>query len=265
MTALSNHHASSIVKLMFIGDSGTGKTGAHVSLIEAGYKLRFLDMDNGLDSLIAFARKQCPDLIDNVDYETRRDKYKATKMGPIIAGLPSAFTDAMRLMTKWSDDTDPAEWGEGTIFVLDSLDSLGRSAFEWAKGMNAIATKPNPDPRNWFYVAQRAVEDVISLLSGESFRTNVIIVSHITMVENEDGSRKGYPSAIGTALSRNLGKYFNTMLLAETSGSGDNVRRTIKTVPTMTIDLKNPKPFTIDGTLPLSTGLATVFEKLKET
>ena len=128
-----------------------------------------------------------------------------------------------------------------------------------------MADKPNPDPRNWFYVAQRAVEDVISLLSGESFRTNVIIVSHVTLMELPDGNKKGYPSAIGTALSKNLGKYFNTMLLAETSGEGTKVRRTIKTVPTRMIDLKNPKPFTIDASLPLETGLATVFEKLKET
>ncbi len=105
----------------------------------------------------------------------------------------------------------------------------------------------------------------MSLLTGEDFKTNVIVVSHITLMELPDGTKKGYPSAIGTALSKNLGKYFNTMLLAETSGEGTNVRRTIKTVPTMIIDLKNPKPFTIEASLPLSTGLATVFEKLKET
>ena len=265
MTSLSDHHASSIVKLLFIGDSSVGKTGAHISLVEAGYKLRFLDLDNGLDILVALVRKQCPDLIDMVDYETRRDKYKATTMGPVISGLPSAFTDSMKLMTKWSDDTDPAEWGEDTIFVLDTFDSLGRAAYEWAKGMNAIAVKPNMDPRSWIYTAQGALEDVLSLLCGEEFRTNVIVVSHVKSVELKDGTTKDFPAAIGSALSKHMGKYFNTILLAERSGEGKNIKRTIKTTATASADLKNPKPFTIDATLPLETGLATVFEKLKET
>ena len=265
MTSLSDHHASSIVKLMSIGDSGTGKTGAHISLMEAGYKLRFLDLDNGLDILVALARKQCPDLMDNVDYETRRDKYKSTKMGPIISGLPRAFVDSMDLMTKWSDGTDPAEWGEDTIFILDSFDSLGRAAYEWAKGMNAIAAKPNPDPRSWIYTAQWALEDVLALLSSEAFNTNVIVVSHIKSIELKDGTTKDFPAAIGSALSKHMGKYFNTILLAERSGEGKNIKRTIKTTATASADLKNPKPFTIEGTLPLETGLAIVFEKLKET
>ena len=32
-----------------MGDSGTGKTEALCSLVLAGYKLRILDLDNGLD------------------------------------------------------------------------------------------------------------------------------------------------------------------------------------------------------------------------
>ncbi len=55
------------------------------------------------------------------------------------------------------------------------------------------------------------------------------------------------------------------MLLAERSGSGTNVKRTIQTLPTALIDLKNPAPFKLDTTLPLESGLATVFKTLKET
>lgn len=260
MTSLSNHHSGSVVKLIYIGDSGTGKTGSLVSLVEAGYKLRILDLDNGLDSLVSFARRQCSDKLDNVDYETRRDKYKSTPMGPTIAGRPTAFVDSLKLMTKWSDDTDPAEWDDDTVFVLDSLTALGRVAFEWAKGLNPTSK----DPRQWFYTAQRACEDVIALLTGEDFNTNVIVVSHITYTELNDGTQKGFPSAIGTALSKHIGKYFNTLILAETKGSGNNVKRTIRMAPTALIDLKNPAPFKFDVAEPLESGLATIFAKLKE-
>lgn len=259
MPSLTEHKSSTITKLLLIGDSGSGKTGSLVSLIEAGYKLRILDLDNGLDSLVAFARHRCPDKLANIDYETRRDKYKSTPSGPIIAGTPKAFTQSMSLMTKWTDESDPAEWGPEYILVLDSLTALGRAAFEWAKGM-APAVK---DPRQWFYTAQRAVEDVIALLSSEAFGTNVIIISHITYLELADGTQRGYPSAIGTALSKHVAKYFNTLVLCQSTGSGTNVKRRLHTLPTSLIDLKNPVPFKMEAAYDIDEGMAKIFETLR--
>ena len=51
MPSLSAHQSNDYVKLLLCGDSGSGKSGALASLVGAGYKLRILDMDNGLDSL----------------------------------------------------------------------------------------------------------------------------------------------------------------------------------------------------------------------
>jgi len=257
MPSLDNHHSSEFVKLMYIGDSSTGKTGSLASLVDAGYKLRIMDMDNGLDALKNFADES---KLQNVDYETRRDKWKGTKSGPIIVGVPKAFTDSLSLMTEWSDESTPAEWGADTIFVLDSLTAFGRSAFEWAKAMNATAK----DPRQWYFTAQQAVENTLSLLTSEAFHANVIVISHVNYKELTEGIHKGHPSAIGTALGPTIPRYFNTLVLAEASGMGKNVRRRIKTMPTGVIDLKTPVP-SIEYELPLETGLATLFEKLKET
>src|SRR5947207_14204487 len=99
MTNLANHHSSHIVKLLYIGDSGTGKTGSLTSLVKGGYKLRILDCDNGLDVLVQFIMRDCPDKIKNVDYETRRDKFKASPVGPVISGSPRAFIDCLGLLT----------------------------------------------------------------------------------------------------------------------------------------------------------------------
>jgi hypothetical protein len=52
------------------------------------------------------------------------------------------------------------------------------------------------------------------------------------------------------------------MILAEASGSGTNVRRRIKTMPTGVIDLKMPTT-AVDKELPLETGLSTIFAELK--
>ena len=259
MPSLADHHGSKFIKLFYIGDSGTGKTGSLVSLIGAGYKLRILDLDNGLDALFQETKRAFPDKLTNVDYESRRDQYKSSPSGPIISGQPKAFTDSLKLLDKWPDETSPKDWGEDTIFVLDSLTAFGKAAFEWAKGM-APAAK---DPRQWYFSAQQAVEDTIAMLTGENFKANVIVISHVTYSELQDGTTKGFASSIGSALGPKLPKYLNTLVLAEKSGSGANVKRTIKTMPTTTVELKNPISFKLPAVLPLETGLATIFSELK--
>lgn len=254
MPSLSQHQSSSYTKLIYIGDSGTGKTGSLVSLLAAGYKLKILDMDNGLDSLVYYAREQCPDKLDNVEYETIRDVYRSTKAGPMIKGQPKAFVAALDLLTSWSEIDDP-----NTIFVLDSGSSFGRAAFEWARGLNPIAK----DPRQWYFAAQQAFESTLAMLTGEQFRMNVILISHVNYKELTEGVHKGYPNAVGSALGPTVAKYFNTLILAETSGSGSNTRRKIKTLPTGVIDLKTPTP-KADKEYPLETGLASLFQTLKE-
>lgn len=258
---LSAHHGGDFVKVMYLGDSGTGKTGSLASLVKDGYTLRILDLDNGLDTLRQIVARDAPDGLDRVDYETRRDRYKATKTGPKLEGTPTAFTDSLALMTQWSDGTDPSQGGPQSIFVLDSLSSLGRAAFEWAR-FGAPSIK---DPRQWFYTAQHAIEDIISNLTSESFRANVIVITHVSYQDVAEGLTKGYPNSIGRALGPIISRYFNTLILAESIGSGKNVRRTIRTVPTGIIDLKTPAFFKLAVELPLEIGLSTLFKALKET
>jgi hypothetical protein len=252
MATLDNHQSSDYTKLIYLGDSGTGKTGSLVSLLLAGYTFKILDMDNGLDALVHYGRAAGANL-SNVEYETIRDEYRSTKAGPMIKGQPKAFVNALDLLTQWSEIEDP-----NCICVVDSGSAFGRAAFEWAKGMNPTAK----DPRQWFYTAQQAVESTIALLTGDGFKMNLILITHVNYKELTEGFNKGYPNMVGSALGPVIPKYFNTMVLAEASGSGTNVRRKIKTLPTGVIDLKVPNP-TVERELPLETGLATIFEQLK--
>jgi AAA domain-containing protein len=252
MPTLDNHQSDRFTKLIYIGDSSTGKTGSLVSLVAAGYKFKILDMDNGLETLKIYARQSGLDL-SGVEYETYRDEYRSTSAGPLIKGGAKAFTNALSKMTEWSEIED-----EKTIFVLDSLSAYGRAAFEWAKGMNPTAK----DPRQWFYQAQQAVESTVALLTGENFKMNVILISHVNYKEIIEGIMKGHVNAIGTALGPVIPRYFNTLLLAESIGAGKNVKRKIKTLPTGVIDLKIPSP-QAEAEYPLETGLADIFKLLK--
>ena len=191
------------VKALLMGDSGSGKTGATVSLVNAGYKVRILDLDNKVASgiLPKAIMRTCPDKIGNVDYISLRDRKKASPLGPIFDGVPQSFTKSMEYLNKWTDGSVPAQWGPETVFVLDSLTFLGDAAFNWAKSMNAGAK----DPRQWFYTAQQATEDVIGLLTSEHFHTNVLVIAHVSWSQKTDSNgvtlTKGYPASIGKPLT----------------------------------------------------------------
>lgn len=259
MTSLADHPSSAFAKLLYLGNSGTGKTGSLVSLVKAGYKLRILDLDNGFRILQSYVLKECPDKIANVDVETQRDKFKIVGTTMIIDGQPKAFAGAVKLLDKWSDGSSPKEWGEDTILVIDSLTRLGDAAFEWAKGMNPTAK----DPRQWYGAAQVGIEHVLSMLTADEFHSNVIVCTHVRIDTYEDGTVQVAPSALGQALGPKIPAYFNDMVLAVLKGFGDSAKRVIQTVPNGALALKTSAPFSVEKELPIETGMATLFASLK--
>lgn len=258
MPSLANHQSNEYVKLLLTGDSGSGKSGALASLVRAGYKLRVLDMDNGLDPLKTYIMKECPHAVDNVEFRTLRDNYKTTAAGPKV-DKPKAFVDAMRMLDQWKyDDTDlgrPSEWGPDYICVLDSLSFFSDAAFDWAEGLNPGAK----DPRQWFYSAQQAVESALALLTSSSFRTNVIVTAHVRYSTGDDGRNKGYPNAIGSALGPTIPRYFNHWAQCENKAG----KRTIRTVANAMFDLKNTMPFDMKADYDLGGGLQDFFAVLR--
>jgi hypothetical protein len=269
MPTLTHHQSNEFTKLLIQGDSGSGKTGALTSLVTAGYKLRILDMDNGLETLKQFILRECPEKIDNVEFRTLRDKRRASPLGPIIEGQPKAFVQALNMLDRWKykdeegNETDlgvPAEWGPDCILVVDSLTFLADAAFDFREPLVPKSAQGKYDIRAVYKDAQDAIENVLALLTSESFKTNVIVNSHIRYVDNPDGTKKGYPTAVGSALSPQIPRYFNSVALCQTSAGG---KRTIQTVATAMIDLKNPKPFGMASSYPIEVGLAEFFKALR--
>jgi len=260
MPKLSDHQSNEYTKVLLTGDSGSGKTGAKASLVKAGYRLFVLDMDNGLDPLKTFVGHECPDKLNAVEYRTLRDKRKTTAAGVVIDGRPTAWVNMMKMLDNWKyDDVDlgrTADLGSDCIVVIDSLSFASDAAFDWVQSLNPGAK----DPRQWFYAAQQQVESMLALLSSDGFRTNVIVDSHVRYSLGDDGTNKGYPNAIGSALGPTIPRYFNHWAQC-TNKAG---KRTIRTAATNTFDLKNSKPFEMKDEYPISTGLADFFAVLRE-
>jgi hypothetical protein len=266
MAKLSERAKTKKAKMIIVGDSGSGKTGALLSLVKAGYKLRVLDMDNGLSILEALIKKHCPDKLDAVDAITLRDAFKAGPQG-LKANNPKAFVQSMKYLNKWDDESIPSEWGkedDKIVFVLDTLTHLSNSAYAWADAMNPGAK----DKRQTFRAAQEAVENTIAMITSDEFDAHVVVISHIKrddLKADGTGGGKAYPSAVGRALGPIIGSYFDNLVMARATGTGDKIKRTIRLNSTAEIDLKSTAALKIEGNdLPLETGLADLFKQILE-
>ena len=256
-------------KLMLYGPSGSGKTGAFAALANAGYKVRILDFDRGLDPLSTYVK---PEFKQNVSFATCTDAMKPMGAGkPVPKGVPTAFARAMQRLDRWKDadeDLGPvSSWGPDTVLGWDSLTFSGDAALRIVLARNG---RSGETPYHTDYgEAMEMQERVLQLLYSDEIKCHVIVTAHFRFLEDDTASQafdeKGnllpkpqmaYPSALGKKLPPKIGRYFNTMLVTKTIGN----RRVISSMPEANVMVKSPVP--LPPQLPIATGLLTVFEAL---
>ncbi len=261
MPRLSAHQSQTTKKVLLIGDSGSGKTGSFVSLVKAGYNLRIIDFDSGLDILYNILKKEpnAKELLERVAYVTLRDKMKPVGAKLIPDGIPSAFSGALKLLDHWKTEDEDlgkvTDWTEKEVLIIDSFTFMCKNAFRYVEAVNGFK-----DQRQTYGETQRLVENVLGLLSSTLIKCNVIVTSHITFIDIDGGLTKGYPASVGKALSPQIPRYFNSVLETKTKGTGANAKHVILTVPDGLIELKNSgAPGAVPPELPIETGLADFF------
>lgn len=276
MTSLSEHPSSTTTKLLYLGDSGAGKTGSLASLVEAGYNLRVADFDAGLDILVNLLRAKNPALCNKVNFVTLTDPVRFVNGRPIPT--VGAWVKLGKILTEWPDGLgNITTWGTDDILVLDSLTFAGKACVRFICQLQGRAGDA-PQLQD-YWDAQRFLDQLLAALYSETVKCNVIVLSHIkeiakthTVLDSkgrsvrveEEGTRKGYAeSGTGNALSPTIGRYFNGVVMAEIEGSGQSARRLIRTVPHLNIGLKNPAPGSVKPSYPLATGLADYFAAVR--
>lgn len=267
MTSLADHQSTNITKLLLIGDSGSGKTGALASLAEAGFNLRVLDFDNGLDVLSNILRAKAPGALARVEFETLTDSMRNIG-GKLVPRAATVWQRTSKLLDNWSvangasKDLGPVtSWGPDDVLVIDSLTMLSNAAMNLVLSMNARLGQ-QPHQSDW-YVGQQMVEGLLQMLYDEGVGCNVIVISHITYIGEENGPVHGYPNTLGKALPPKVGRYFNTILQARTSGQGMTAKRQILTNTQGFVELKNTAPSKVPPAYPLETGLADYFKAVR--
>jgi len=268
MPPLSAHQSTLTTKMLLVGDSGAGKSGALASLASAGYNLRILDLDNGLDvlkNLLTDPRSGYdPASASRVEFETLTDPMKSVN-GRLLPSKATVWQRTVGLLNDWKTDTAKfgplVTWTPNDILVIDSLTMLCTAALNFVLSMNARLGQ-QPHQSDW-YTGQQMIEALLQMLYDDAVKCNVIVNCHITYVGEENGPQHGYPAALGKALPPKIGRYFNTTLMARTTGVGSNQKRKILTRTSGTVELKNTAPMAVLPEYPLETGLADYFSAIR--
>ena len=189
-----------------------------------------------------------------------------------------AWNQACTALAEWNEGDKKlgsvTDWDEKTVVVIDSFSTLAMMAYYYIQKLNNRlgAREDGYDFQRDVGAAQGQLRRLLEMLSSDGVKCNVVLISHITRVdvtqgfaqspeqrarENRPVDAKGYPAAIGRALSPHMGKFYNDVYQVEQSGSGTAVQRKISTVPINNVAAKNS--VYLDTNYPVSTGLAEIF------
>ncbi len=281
MPTLNNHALDHPVRILGMGDPGTGKTGSLANLINAlprwGIEQVIIqDWDDGLD-ILSFHVK--PDKMQLVHYATLSDELKATQEGVKIRKV-KAFPSGMGLMNNWQvgKEGEPGyenlgnanSWGKETIFICDTLTGLGDACMNYAIGTLNIdddwkATGAAMKLQGKYVQLLRALNCHIILFSHVRFiggGGQIVVqdqkqasagVSSFKVVDSaEEG--KAFPSALGRILPPTIGRHFNVQLEWCMKGT----HRKISTVP-RDDKMATKSPVKLQDYLSQETGLVDVF------
>lgn len=271
MPMLSAHQSSTTTKLLFIADSGGGKSGALASLAASGYNLRIIDTDNGLDVLRNYLTdpsseyvKRDPKCAERVQFVTLTDPRKNVG-GKLIPRSATVWQRAAKLLDNWEDGEVKlgpiTTWTSQDVLVIDSLTTLSDAALDFILSMNGRLGQ-RPQLQDWG-AGQDLVENLVEMLYDEAVKCNVIVNCHITYIGEEGGVLRGYPNTLGKALPPKIGRYFNTALMARSVGSGSALRRKILTNTSGVVELKNTAPLRVKPEYDLAWGLAEYFAAVR--
>ncbi|MGL5001839.1 MAG: AAA family ATPase [Casimicrobium sp.] len=264
MPPIAQHQTSKNAKILLIGSPGAGKTGAMISLAKAGYKIKMLDLDNGVEIL-----SNLSDAKMSIEVETVTETYKSSVGKAMPTG--GAFPKVMKLLDAW-----PVEWdadgkvtktqsitsfGPDTVFVVDSLTRLGQYAMDYVLSLNSRLGQ-QPQIQDWG-AAMTLQEGLLKMLSSSALKCHVIVCSHVKFLESEENQAMiGLPNALGKQLPTFVGSYFNSTLFVKTRGIGAGLKRLIFTKSPGIVDTKTPAPNSVKSEYPQDSGLAEYFKDL---
>lgn len=277
------------IKALYLGHSGSGKTGSLVSLAAAGYRVRILDLDNKAHIIRDYVTnpksmylQRRPDLwtqeqadktITNISYVTITEGFNIVPSRGAAYPKGDSWVKIGKLLNDWRDGDDHpgnlGKWGPDDVLVIDSFSRFCESAMYYQLSLTGRLTEGPQVGKigdNDYSRAYELIRNQLQLLKSDEVKCNVIMICHIVFMEPEgpqvsaNRQKRGFPQVYGNAnISPRISQYFGHSFRAAQIGNHPSVERTIITNNDDNIELINPAPFAIKHSYRLPTGLAEYF------
>lgn len=267
-------------RLLLMGNSGAGKTGALLSLAAAGYTLHILDTDRKAADLFRSLTSD-PEILSRIDIEQVIERLEARRVPgegrrARIKGEPKAFERCFEIIDAWLKEG----FDKQHIVVLDTFTALSKYAGSVAARINQRDVPIFQDYPAAFAMLRPFLEMITAFEAGslETFQCHVIVNAHLNYYEVKQKTGEKitvgrvkvdetqtidtlvYPKSIGQGLSPEIPTFFNAMLYVAQRSTND-AKRVIYTVPEGLVPVKTPVQG-LPRTLPVESGLATYFSLL---
>lgn len=281
-------------KIIYLGDSGAGKTGSLVSLAAAGYNVRILDFDDKAEILRDFLynpeksiyRRPRPGLWTQQQADTVMQRMSFMTMtehltikGSRAVPRGDCWVRAMNQLNHWTDGDDKpgniSKWPETDILVIDSFSRLCEAAMNYQLSLNnrlLEGPRVGTSQSNDYSAAYKYIMDFINLIKSDEIKCSVIIIGHIVFMERSGPQNtvtkesKGFLQVFGKAMiSPVISQHFPHVIRAKSIGNDPSVKRTIITNNDENVELITPAPLRVKKEYPLETGLAEYFRDVDAT
>src|ERR1700735_66319 len=258
-------------------DTDKGITILRSLLTHSKYPYAAYCKDHGIDvgKAVQFAHIDTPMKLGTTTHKVNgRDKTE-TILSPRNG---NAWGNIVKAMEKWPDEEDSGKahienWDENWVFVLDTLTTTAFYSFYFLQELNGHlgSREDGNEYRRDIGGAQTQLRRLLEFIGNSSVRCDCIINSHVRRIDIRRGfsenpaaraeaqatpDPKGFPSAIGNALSPQIGIRFNDLFVVEQTGSGNNVRREISTIPVSNTSAKTSAAF--ESRYDVRTGMAEI-------
>ena len=224
------------VKVMLMGPSGTGKTHAIGTLVDAGIEVFYFAYEQGMEALQGYFTdngKPIPahlhicsvkassasftEMADSVKYVNQLSYESLKKQIDPSKSKYNQLEQFLRNFNNVTDDTGQAfgsvqSWSPNRAIVIDGLTGLCDSAMK-----TCIGGKFDRDPKDWG-LAQNIVEGILRKITSEC-QCHVVLISHVEReTDPTGGGLKLMASALGKALAPKLPAMFSDVILTKRVG-----------------------------------------------
>jgi hypothetical protein len=189
----------------------------------------------------------------------------------------NAWVQLTELLENWPNYGNVGTWGPDVILVGDTLSTISEACYFYMQQLNNRlgVREDGYSHQQDTGAAQRQLARFLSKLGSSNVKCNVILNCHIIWIDrtknfnqsagqvvrdNKTPELKGYPKAVGQALSTEINSRFNDGFTIHKRDVGTETKRFIRTTPYEGISSK--ASVYLEPEYPLSSGLAEIMDAL---